>query len=385
MRDLSLISSNWILFSTGEEIFWHSHTPMETKTQQETTTQSSRETETAASVAFIDVSNQTLRLTRQRARQANNVTRDSTSISSEVPAHTAPNQAAGNVPVNSSCHASTMTLPAILTSVTTDLNHPDLVRLTSKQQLLRQSKFQAWLRSPVSKAKLASAARATLVFAQKEAGTAVCISPSGLLLTCSHCVAETPQERDQPQNKSKWLLFASGQVVRAKCIAWDPKRDLALLQVTAAQSERRLTDPNGLESSENGVGIEFSPFPFVTIAEAPPPLRRALICIGHPGSEDLEASTPGVQTDYDALHVSTGLFRGYAPGQDLQDNSEIGALKHDCWTYWGHSGAPLVEQTTGRLVGLHSSWDETTGIRRGVPLEAIRQFLQQQTEHSTSG
>jgi hypothetical protein len=130
--------------------------------------------------------------------------------------------------------------------------------------------------------------------------------------------------------------------------------------------------------SESTTNATVTSFPFVSIAEAAPRLRTALVCIGHPGSEDLEDPTPGVKTGYDVLHVSTGLFRGYDPDQDLQDNSEIGALKHDCWTYWGHSGAPLIEQTTGSLIGLHSSWDETSGMRRGVPLEAIQQFLQQQ-------
>jgi hypothetical protein len=128
--------------------------------------------------------------------------------------------------------------------------------------------------------------------------------------------------------------------------------------------------------SDSTTSTSVTPFPFVSIAEAAPRLRAALVCIGHPGSEGLEDPTPGVKTGYDVLHVSAGLFRGYDPDQDRQDNSEIGALKHDCWTYWGHSGAPLVEQTTGHLIGLHSSWDETTGMRRGVPLETIQQFLQ---------
>lgn len=59
-----------------------------------------------------------------------------------------------------------------------------------------------------------------------------------------------------------------------------------------------------------------------------------------------------------------------------QDNSEIGALMHDCWTYWGHSGAPLVEVRSGLLVGLHSSWDEDTDMRRGIGGEAIGAFLE---------
>lgn len=115
-------------------------------------------------------------------------------------------------------------------------------------------------------------------------------------------------------------------------------------------------------------------FPFVTAAMLPPRNSASLICIGHPGSEDLESSTSGVKTGYDALHISTGKYHDLAPGQDSQDKSKIGAPKHDCWTYWGHSGAPLVDKETGDLVGLHSSWGDETGMRRGVPLHAILKF-----------
>lgn len=278
-------------------------------------------------------------------------------------------------PVPSPAHdsVSIKSLPNVLTTDLTGLKQPDLALLTAKQHQLRQSKFlQASLGSSDGKAQLAAAARATLVFAQEEAGTAVCISPRGLLLTCSHCMAESPEEMST--TRGKWLLFASGQTVYAECVAWDPRRDLALLQVTEAQLELQALPP-----WDNTVTASHSSFPFVPIAEVPPRLCAALICIGHPGSEDLEASIPGVKTGYDVLHVSAGLFRGYDPDQDMQDNSEIGALKHDCWTYWGHSGAPLVKQATGRLIGLHSSWDDKTGMRRGVPLNAIQQFLEEYT------
>ncbi|GAB1314710.1 hypothetical protein MFIFM68171_04920 [Madurella fahalii] len=208
----------------------------------------------------------------------------------------------------------------------------------------------------------ADAVAATLVFAQQEAGTAVCIHPSGLLLTCSHCVAETADELDL--TAVHWLLFVSGTIVGARCVAWDARRDLALLRITAATTAEQ--EPEGGARS----------FPAVVVADQPPPMNARLVCIGHPGSEDLEAGQPGIKTGYDVLHVSTGAFRGYAEGQDLQDNSEIGALQHDCWTYWGHSGAPLLERESWRLVGLHSSWDDQTGMRRGVPLETIREFLE---------
>ncbi|KAL2209869.1 trypsin-like serine protease [Sarocladium strictum] len=199
---------------------------------------------------------------------------------------------------------------------------------------------------------------ATLVFAQEEAGTAVCISPQGLLLTCSHCIAETAEELSW--TKVHWLLFSSGKVVAAKTIVWDDRRDLALLQVVKASD---LTSE--------------AAFPYLRIAFPNTPMKRntPLICIGHPGSEDLETSIPGVQTNYDSLVLSTGKYYGLAKGQDPQDNSEIGCLMHDCWTYWGHSGAPLVERKSGELVGVHSSWDDETAMRRGVPLEALRAFL----------
>ncbi|RKU47557.1 hypothetical protein DL546_006699 [Coniochaeta pulveracea] len=204
------------------------------------------------------------------------------------------------------------------------------------------------------------AASATLIFAQQEAGTAVCIHPSGLLLTCAHCIAK--EAADVKPEKTFWLLFASGTVVGARCVAWDQHRDLALLRIVAAA---------GVDDSSVTVA-----FPAVQVADYRPLLGAQLVCIGHPGSEDFEAAEPGVKTGYDVLHLSTGTFHGYAEGQDLQDNSDIGALKHDCWTYWGHSGAPLLERDSGRLVGLHSSWDDETGMRRGIALEALKEFLE---------
>ena len=230
-----------------------------------------------------------------------------------------------------------------------------------KQQWLRNHTIEIPLSNPHPR--LHDAVNATLVFAQEEAGTAICISPNGLLLTCSHCIAETPAELRK--TKFKWLLFSCGQVVKAGCIAWDPRRDLALLKIVAAQSNH----------DTNSVGQ--LTFPSISLASEPPPPNTPLLCIGHPGSEDLESSTPGQKTNYDVIHVSKGKFHGYVADQDPQDNSEIGALQHNCWTYWGHSGAPLVERKTGGLVGLHSSWDENTGMRRGVGWEALKEFLQE--------
>ena len=145
---------------------------------------------------------------------------------------------------------------------------------------------------------LAQAAAATLVFAQEEAGTAVCISSAGLILTCSHCVAE--MDGKDTLCIVRWLLFASGKAVRAKCVAWNPKRDLALLQIVAAQPS-----PSATHDTKK--------FPFAILGGIQ---EGELLCIGNPGSEDLEAPAAGMATDYDVLHISNGRFRGLARDQD---------------------------------------------------------------------
>jgi S1-C subfamily serine protease len=270
-------------------------------------------------------------------------------------------------------------LLSVLTTQSTGLSRKALAALQLKRRELSLSSSQTTTfiadlaRKPTpSSATLTAAARATLVFAQHEAGTAVCISPSGLILTCAHCVADTAEE--YAAGKPHWLLFSSGQVVRAKCVAWDSRRDLALLRTTAAEKTPR--SPPSTSS-----------FPFATISRQPPLIPRKkqatrLLCIGHPGSEDLEApeSSTVTATNYDVLHVSYGHYHGLASVQDVQDNSEIGALQHDCWTYWGHSGAPLIDAESGEVIGLHSSWDDETGMRRGVAWEALKAFLEEWCE-----
>ena len=264
-------------------------------------------------------------------------------------------------------------LPLMLNSKMTGLSKHDFQILNKKQQWLRKYDIQLPMEtSQASAALLKRAISATLVFGQEEAGTAVCIAPSGVLLTCAHCIAESPDDFLKNGKRARWLLFAAGFAVQAQCIAWDDKRDLALLKIGASQS--------AVLGQEAGTSLTSSIFPYIQVSSDGPRRSAALLCVGHPGSEDLEASQPGIQTNYDVLHASSGHYRGLAKGQDPQDNSEIGALKHDCWTYWGHSGAPLVKVEDGGLVGLHSSWDDQTGMRRGVGWEALKAFLGEQVE-----
>ncbi|KAI5367095.1 Putative peptidase S1, PA clan [Septoria linicola] len=240
----------------------------------------------------------------------------------------------------------------------------DIQALRFKQDKLRQptSQIPSFIRSSQSSSpSIAEAASATLLFVWSGSSTAFCISQSGLILTCAHCIAESANEYDP--KVERWLLFSNGDPVRAKPLVWDAQRDLALLQITVAPAH-----------------LEDTPFPYIRLAAEPPKLRTSLLCIGNPGAENLETDQEGVATNFDILHISEGRFRGLDKSQDVQDNSEIGALKHDCWTYWGHSGAPLLDAKNGSLLGCHSSWDDETGMRRGVAWEAIRAFLTQHCE-----
>ena len=168
------------------------------------------------------------------------------------------------------------------------------------QQIPLLKRKQTWLRSfklniPRFFGKHQQSINATLVFAQEEAGTAVCISPDGLILTCSHCVAASEDELDY--ERTHWLLFCTGQAVSAKCIAWDCRRDLALLRIIGDQ-----------------VGSLDQKFPHVAVDSITPPLDSKIVCVGHPGSEDLEASLPGIQSAPDA-EESAGLLPGIGAPQ----------------------------------------------------------------------
>ncbi|KAJ7739331.1 trypsin-like cysteine/serine peptidase domain-containing protein [Mycena metata] len=202
-----------------------------------------------------------------------------------------------------------------------------------------------------------NALEATLIFAQYEAGSAVSIDRSGWVLTCAHCFGDTEEEYQQ-SSKRRWLLFYTGLAVQVECRAWDLTRDLALLRIIAVECD----------------GAEVPAFQFLLPAASAPAKGTRVVCIGQPGQDDLE-STSARRTKYHLIEISEGVFRGMVPGADPQDNAEIGTLKHDAWTYWGHSGAPLIDAEDGTLIGLHSSWDDQTAMRHGVPHAAIKAFL----------
>lgn len=243
------------------------------------------------------------------------------------------------------------------------LDSTELSLLRKKQRQL-QSSASATLSSLLSRNHPRTALEASLIFAQHEAGTAVCIDATGWVLTCSHCFGDT--EEEWRAKKCKWLLFYTGLAVQVECRAWDSMRDLALLKIIAIES-------GASQKTDNPV------FSFVPLSASAPLPKTLIFCVGQPGSDDLESTTDR-RTNYNLIEVSEGKFCGMIPGADPDNNSVIGSLKHNAWTYWGHSGAPLLKAVDGTLIGLHSSWDDKTAMRHGVPLIAIKHFLQQQVD-----
>ena len=202
----------------------------------------------------------------------------------------------------------------------------------------------------------------TLIFAQHEAGTAVCIDARGWILTCAHCFGETTPEWQAQRHQ--WLLYYTGLAVQVECRARDAHRDLALAKIVRVEL-----------LGEHGGDPVTPRFEFVSLAASQCP-KSSIICIGQPGVDDLESESPQ-KTSYNLVEISQGRLCGMIPDVDPQDNSNIGVLKHNAWTYWGHSGAPLLCECDGTLLGLHSSWDDTTAMRHGVPLIAIKAFLKE--------
>ncbi|KAG9230455.1 trypsin-like cysteine/serine peptidase domain-containing protein [Amylocarpus encephaloides] len=244
------------------------------------------------------------------------------------------------------------------------LNPKELTLLRKKQQKLLSSHTTVLSNVPSNPRPLEMALASTLIFAQQEAGTAFLIHPQGWLLTCSHCFGDSPEEYEE-DSKMRWLLFYTGIAVQVECRFWDPKRDLALLKVIAIEAD----------SPQLG---KMPQFPYLKLSELTTPkqiARLPILCIGQPGAGDLESSNPNAKTTYDLFEISTGTLKGMVTNVDPQDCSEIGTLKHDAWTYWGHSGAPLIDEREGGLVGVHSSWDEETAMRHGIPGVTVREFL----------
>jgi S1-C subfamily serine protease len=169
-------------------------------------------------------------------------------------------------------------------------------------------------------------------------GSGVNLSSSGLILTAAHVVDEVGRELV--------VRFPDGRSFRGVATVVDGELDLGLVALRGAAG-----------------------LPVARLASAAPVTGDDVAIVGQPGTR-----TPdGEATGYQPWHVSTGEIRGYRKGARTGEQ-HLGRLKHDAWTYWGHSGSPLFDRA-GAIVGLHNSWDSSTAMRHAVTWEAITAFL----------
>ena len=186
------------------------------------------------------------------------------------------------------------------------------------------------------------------------------LTPRGLVLTCAHNVVPPGvQVEDHAAAALVGLAglpvrFPDGTLMRGHCLALDRRRDLALLELVAPRASFLFGEREAVAAQRQ--------LPFARLAAQDPPRDAWVACIGTPSQETPERGP---------FHVSLGKALGLAaPGEERG----LGALAHDAWTYWGHSGAPLFD-AQGRLVGVHNTWDPRRGTRHAVPVGTIRAWL----------
>uniref|UniRef100_A0A7M6DKX4 Uncharacterized protein n=1 Tax=Clytia hemisphaerica TaxID=252671 RepID=A0A7M6DKX4_9CNID len=195
-------------------------------------------------------------------------------------------------------------------------------------------------------------------------GSGVFISDT-VILTCAHCIDHDDDDDEGKYvfpktrlNRIKEIVTPHRQTVGAKCIGYDESADLALLKI--------------LQTSKSPV-IEHT---FLKVSDAEP---EQVFAIGNPYDIDLETDLKHQPTGFTPFWFSGGEYESVMKKASKRG---LGRLKHSCWTYWGHSGCPLIamEEKDGGiheplLTGIHNSWDDRNAQRHGVPLEEVKSFL----------
>lgn len=193
-------------------------------------------------------------------------TRTNPSVIPSPPA-TAQSPITFNLPtLSSSSHEPIHTIPP--NTKLPGLTTTSLSLLRKKQRQLG-SNASSLLASLEPNPHILNALNSPLIFAQHEAGTAVCIEAAGWLLTCSHCFAESLEEWEacNDEEKRKWLLYYDGTAVRAECRVWDGGRDLALLKIVAIEHVPPIDE-------------QIPSFAFVSLPLMAPKAGEGIVCIG---------------------------------------------------------------------------------------------------------
>ena len=194
-------------------------------------------------------------------------------------------------------------------------------------------------------------------------GAAVCISENGYILTCSH--AAPPFDDDK--SKESLYIFPNGEIVKAITLEKDERLDLALLKIIGTYEQGKYFDIKSdkkfkyskIKSTSNGENEK---------------IRKKVFCIGNPAFMMYDDDGKLDKNNYKPFWISFGKIKGYMK-DEIFCNNDLGPLIHNCWTYWGHSGAPIFN-LNGEIVGLHNSWNENNANRHGNSLLGIAKFIE---------
>ncbi|GMI23158.1 hypothetical protein TeGR_g5710 [Tetraparma gracilis] len=275
---------------------------------------------------------------------------------------------------------------------------------------------------------------AVVHFVQAGSGTGVHVG-GGRVLTCAHVVDSRDDDGDEDDGgkappgrigRRKVVVFGSGRAFVATCVAAEETSDgsvdvavvvlgaeVDLANVPPAPKPKRKRKRGGPEpevidlcGDDEGSEAEAAAAPLgvAAVASSPVELGDRLFCVGNPSNVDLESISNrhgAIEFEPPTWHTSVGECQGYADpavralreeqsargraptrgevesvaGAEPLSSAEGSYLQHSCWTYWGHSGAPLFNEG-GEVAGLHCAWDDGTGMRHGQKLEDVRRVLE---------
>ena len=196
-----------------------------------------------------------------------------------------------------------------------------------------------------------------------EFGTAVCINEKGYILTCSHAVP--PFEDDK--NKESLYIFPNGEIIKALTLEKDDQLDLALLKIIEIYENEKFIKIQNIPEKK---------FIYSNIKSIPKENEKVgekVFCIGNPGFAMYDDNGKFEKNHYKPFWISFGKIKGYI-GDGIYCKNELGPLIHNCWTYWGHSGAPIFN-SNGKIIGMHNSWNERNADRHGNSLLGISKFI----------
>ena len=159
------------------------------------------------------------------------------------------------------------------------------------------------------------------------------------------------------------LVTAHGKQIGAVCTKIDNDVDLALLQIPS-----HLQNDLMLSSMDIGTtGSDSDSF--------------SIFALGNPCDIDLETDSETQRKNgFFPFHVSEGRLESKISSKKSK-RDDLGRQIHSAWTYWGHSGCPLIGMVHGEnglepyILSIHNSWDERNGNRHGISLDEIISFV----------